>query len=432
MRAGRRAVFVAYTTAASDPRVRRHCESLARAGYRVIQIGLGEPSEPRLGRLGDVVVVRWRHARYRGGRLWRYAAAYLGFLLFARAVVRRLVRRRAVDVVQVTNLPDSLVLAARSARRRGAGVILDIRDPMPELFASKFGRGLLTRLAVWLLEAQERWASRRCDVVLTVNEAHRQATIAHGVSADRIRVALNAADENLVPLLAPREPREPQLVYHGTVAARMGLETVVDAVALLHAQRVPVCFDVYGDGDSVVALRRRVEGLGLAHAVSIPGRRHPMAELVPLIRRAAIAVVPMVRDVFMDLVLPSKLIEYVRLGLPVIVTPTPTVAAYFDETMVWYVDTAAPVDLANALQTVLAHPREARARAERAQQALAARPWQHFEGSYLGVVDAAATAGGRRAALFERRLHASAILGSARRPSLSRGRVHRDLPSDPA
>jgi len=423
--AGRRIVSIAYTTAPSDPRVRRQCESLARAGCRVIQIGLGEPSQPRLGRLGDVVVVRWRHARYRGRWLWRYAVAYLRFLLFARAVVRRLARRGAIDVVQVSNLPDSLIIGAGPARRLGAGLILDIRDPMPELFASKFRRGVLTPLAVRLLEAQERWASRRCDVVLTVNDAHCRATIAHGVSADRVRVVLNAADEKVVPVLAPRDPEEPRLVYHGTVAARMGLENVIDAVALLRARGVPICFDVYGDGDVVDALRRQVKRLGLTQAVSIPGRRHPMAELIPLIRRAAIALVPMARDVFMDLVLPSKLIEYVRLGLPAIVTRTPTVAAYFDDTMVWYVDGVAPSDLARAVEAVLTHPGEARVRAERAQLAVAAQPWQHFEPGYLDVVEAVAD-------LRERRVHASTIPGSPRSSSLSRSRVHGDLPSDRA
>jgi len=150
-----------------------------------------------------------------------------------------------------------------------------------------------------------------------------------------------------------------------------------------------------------------------------------MAELIPLIRRAAIALVPMARDVFMDLVLPSKLIEYVRLGLPAIVTRTPTVAAYFDDTMLWYVDGVAPSDLARAIEAVLTHPGEARVRAERAQLAVAAQPWQHFEPGYLDVVEAVAD-------LRERRVHASTILGSPRSSSLSRSRVHGDLPSDRA
>jgi glycosyltransferase involved in cell wall biosynthesis len=421
---GRRFASIAYTAAASDPRVRRHCESLARHGYRVIQIGLGDSSDPSVGRLGDVVLVRYRHHRYRGRQLWRYAAAYLRFLVFAWFVVRRLTRRRGVDVVQVTNLPDSLVICANPARHAGAGLILDLRDPMPELYESKFGSGWWTRIAVRLLRAQERWASRRSDLVLTVNEPHRRATVIHGVAADRLRVILNAADENLIPRLTPPERLEPRLVYHGTVAQRMGLDVVIEAVRRLNDVGVPLTCDLYGDGDAVPALRRQIEQLALEHVVSISGRRHPMSELVPLIRAASIAIVPMSRDVFMDLVLPSKLIEYVRLGLPVVVTRTPTMTAYFDETMVWYLSTLTSSELVSSVQHILAHPEQ------RAQQTLAAQSWQSFEGTYLGLVGQLVAEQGRRTALHERRKHASAVLGSPGATRIARSGAHGDLPAN--
>ncbi len=428
--AGRRFVSIAYTAAASDPRVRRHCESLARHGYRVIQIGLGDSSDPLVGRLGDVVLIRYRHDRYRGRRLWRYAAAYLGFLVFAWGVVRRLTRRRAVDVVQVTNLPDSLVVCATPARHAGAGLILDLRDPMPELFESKFGSRWGTRLAVRVLRAQERWASRRSDIVLTVNESHRRATIEHGVPPERIRVILNAADEYLIPRLTPGERLAPRLVYHGTVAPRMGLDVVIEAVKNLNDAGIPVTFDLYGDGDAIPALTSQVQQLALGQRVSISGRRHAMAELVPLIRAASVAIVPMSRDVFMDLVLPTKLIEYVRLGLPVVVTRTPTVSAYFDDGMVWYLNTLTSNELMSAVQRILAHPDEARERTRRAQQSPAAQSWQSFEDAYLRVVDDVVTERGSQTALQERRGHASTVLGSSRSARTARSGAHGGLPAN--
>ena len=43
------------------------------------------------------------------------------------------------DVVHVHNLPDFLVFAALVPRLRGASIVLDLHDLMPEFFMSRFG-----------------------------------------------------------------------------------------------------------------------------------------------------------------------------------------------------------------------------------------------------------------------------------------------------
>jgi glycosyltransferase involved in cell wall biosynthesis len=377
---------VAYTHAPTDPRVRRHCESVARRGWRVYQLGLAAAAERRVGRAGGVVLVRWTRRRYRGGARWRYALAYVGFILWARRVVRRLARSHAVGVVHVNNIPNSIIWAAGPARGRGAGVILDLHDPVPELFRSKFGGRAGAGALVALLKLEERWAARRADAVLCVHEPHRALTQAHGVPAARLRVVMNLADERLFPLGAPR-PAGPFLVYHGTVASRMGFDVVLAAYAELRRRGVPFRAAIWGDGDAVPALQALRDELNLGGVLDIPGRRFALEELRDMLACAGLGVVPLRRDWFTDIMLPTKLLEYARLGIPAAVTWTPTVGHYFPEDSVAYLREFTPGGVANDLERILKDPEAARQRAVRAQQLPAAQAWQAREADLLNIVE---------------------------------------------
>src|SRR2546422_2493391 len=170
---------------------------MARRGWRVVHIGLAGPGERGVGRLNGVVLLRWSRRRYRGAGLLRYAWSYLQFFLWVRRVVARVSARRSVRVVQVNNVPTYLVWAVGGARRFGGRVVLDIHDPEPELFLSKFGRRPGARILARMLAWGERLAAGRADLVLCVHEQHRRLTEAHGVESRKLRVVVNLADAQL-------------------------------------------------------------------------------------------------------------------------------------------------------------------------------------------------------------------------------------------
>jgi glycosyltransferase involved in cell wall biosynthesis len=384
-------VSLAYSHAPTDSRVRRHCEALARRGWRVYQLGLAGEGEAAVGRLNGVVLVRWRRPRYRGARVTRYLAAYVAFFYWARRLLQRLRRRRTIAVIQVNNIPNFMVWAAAPARRSGTGVILDIHDPIPELFASKFSGRAGTGAIVRLLEWEERRASRAADLVFCVHEPHRAMTEGHGVAAGTIRVVENLADESLFPVAPARAPA-PFVVYHGTVARRMGLDTLLEALHRLRDEGCVVRGAIWGDGDAVEPLRRTRERLGLTAQVEIPGERFRPEALLPRLQQVGIGVVPLRRDVFTDIMLPVKVLEYVRLGIPVVATWTPTVAYYFPEGTLTFVRDATPAGVADALKRVLTAPDEARQGAARAQALPIARAWQEGAPAFLRFVEEAAAA----------------------------------------
>jgi glycosyltransferase involved in cell wall biosynthesis len=359
---------------------------MVRRGWRVLQLGIAASGEPRIGRLNGVVLIRRPRPRYRGAGLLRYLTAYLGFFFWVHAVLRRVARRGRINVVQVNNIPNLMIWSASFLRRRGARLILDIHDPEAELLASKFGNRRWVRPFATLLEWEERLASRAADTVFCVNETHREMTIAHGVDRDKLHVVLNVADGGLFPLRAPRAPT-PFVVYHGTVAHRMGLDVVLEALARLPHRGLVVTAALWGDGDAVEDLRVLRDRLGLTETVEIPGRREPIERLVTRLNHAGLGIVPLRRDPITDVMLPTKLMEYVRLGIPALVTWTPTVARYFPPDTVTYLDDFTPNGVAGGICAVLSNPDGTRDRARRAQQLSVARAWQDCEAEFIRIME---------------------------------------------
>jgi glycosyltransferase involved in cell wall biosynthesis len=380
-----RYVSVAYTHAPTDPRVRRHCETLARRGWRVYQLGIGAPGEQQVGRLNNVLLVRWLRPRYRGGRLLRYLWSYCSFFLWVRKILARLGRDGTVRIVQVNNIPTFLVWAATGARRRGARLVLDIHDPEPELFLSKFGHRIGATLVFRVLRKQEILAAASADRVLCVHEQHRAVTVAHGVDARKLHVVLNYADERIFQRRPPR-PAVPFVAYHGTVAGRMGLDMVLRGIALASGEWPTLRGAIWGDGDAVAELMSLRDALQLRDTVEIPGKRFRLEDLLPRFETVGLGIVPLRRDVFTDVMLPTKIIEYVRLGIPVIVSWTPTIGYYFPEDTVFYIRSLSPAAVATAIGNALANPEEASERARRAQALPVARSWQQNEQEYVNML----------------------------------------------
>jgi glycosyltransferase involved in cell wall biosynthesis len=112
---------------------------------------------------------------------------------------------------------------------------------------------------------------------------------------------------------------------------------------------------------------------------------------------ADVGVVANRRDAFTDLVVPTKLMEYVALGIPSIVARTPAVEAYFDADMVRFFQAGDAADLARALAEVLADAALGRQLATEADRRFnQPQGWPVMAARYVAVVEnlARSAAGG--------------------------------------
>jgi glycosyltransferase involved in cell wall biosynthesis len=371
----------------ANPRVRRQAEALAARGDDVTVLALHCEGRPRREVVDGVRVVHSGTRKYRGDSARSYLALYGGFLVRATAWLLR--QPRAFDLVQAHTMPEVVVLAALPQRLAGVPVLLDVHDLTEQLFASKFGAATGRRAAMVLggLRAGTRLSLRFADEVLTVHEPYaarlRQWT-------DRpVTVVLNSPDPRL---FAPRSFRpwsagDVVFSYHGLIAPRHGLEHAVEALAKLRQDVPGARMQVIGAGDGLPALRARIDELGLAQIVTLPTHLVPVTAIPAMLQQAHIGVVPSQRDPWTDEVLPTKLLEYAVLGIPVITFRNRVIERYFPPDAVTYVDPASSENLVVAMRTLATEPDVARRQAQRASEVVAGLSWERQKLSYFEVLD---------------------------------------------
>ena len=370
-----------------EPRVEREAQALVASGYEVDVICLRNKGEASTEVADGVNVYRLPVKRHRGtGRAVQFLE-YLTFFFLASWKLARLQRKRRYDSVQIHNLPDFLIFAGLPARLQGAKLILDIHDLMPEFYASSF-RGSGDHWAIRLLHLQERLACRFADHVITVTELWRQTLIERGVPPEKISVVMNVADPRIYHnghwsdrQQAPDEPFT--LIYHGTLVSRYGVDLLVRAVDRLREQIPEIKLIIHGRGDLLDELKDLADELELQEHVRFSSEYLPTGALPDLIRQADVGVVPNRRDVFTDGILPTKLMEYVALGVPTVAARTTAISSYFDDTMVCFFEPDNVEDLASAILSLYHDPEKRSRYSQQAKQFTEQYRWSAISADYI-------------------------------------------------
>jgi glycosyltransferase involved in cell wall biosynthesis len=363
-------VHLAHTTFPEDPRPRREAMIAAETGARVAIIVVGGGRDGRrVSRYGRIRVVRLEGRRRRGS-VGHYLFEYLDFLLKARWLIRKDNRFGRAKIFHVHTLPDFLVGATRNARRSGARIILDLHEVFPEFTRSKFA-GWKGAVGALIAKRLERWSRQQADVLLTVNHAVAEQLAARPAKpGERILVIHNFADPGeFGPAgLTPGRSRSPvRLVYHGTLTRLYGLDLAIEGVALARSRGRDVEFDVFGDGPAREELEQQIDRLGLSGKVQLRGPA-PHQVLKDLLPQYDAGLVPTRLDVMTRFSLSTKLLEYIHLGLPVIVPAIPTYLRYFPGNTAWYFEPDSPPAIAGAIEAFAsATPEERIRRASEAQ-----------------------------------------------------------------
>lgn len=238
------------------------------------------------------------------------------------------------DVVQVR---DNRYLAAfwawLAARLTGARFVYWLSFPFPEHDAerAKTARGprrlflvVRARLASWWLY---RFIMRRVDHVFVQSEAMANDIAAYGIDRRRMTPVPMGVPIRLLQWAAAH-PRsiEPGLVaYIGTLSASRKLGTILEAFAIVASRHAQACLLMIGDGNvpgEREALERQAAELGIADRLRFTGFV-PMSEVWRLVSMAAVGLSPFYPDRVQRVASPTKLVEYMALGCPVICNDHP-------------------------------------------------------------------------------------------------------------
>jgi glycosyltransferase involved in cell wall biosynthesis len=144
---------------------------------------------------------------------------------------------------------------------------------------------------------------------------------------------------------------------------------------------------ILGEGEDQGSLWQLTRDLDLERNVEFLGFR-PLEEVVRTLSEADIGITANRRDRFTELVVPTKLMEYVTLGIPAVVARLPAVEEYFDETMVHFFEPDDVADLATVICTVAGDLGTARGKARHASERfLATYAWSEMKRRYVRLVE---------------------------------------------
>ena len=383
-----RVCMVAFAHYSTDSRVRREAEALVDRGDQVDVIGLRKNGEKKFCKLNGVCVYQISIGRYRGSSAFFYLLSYLLFFIAASIRLISLHAKNSYQVIQVHAMPDFMVFVALIPKILGVKVILDIHDLMPELYCSKFKlkeTDWLIRFITWM----ERCSIRFAHAAIAVHQPHLDALVHHGNPGNKFIILMNLPDPKIFSreyIKCSENHQRFELIYHGLLAERTGLEIAIQAVARLQKEIPDLQLRIIGEGDALPNLLKMVESGSLQVWVKI----HPwipLDKLVPIITKADVGIVPILYDDFTRYMLPVKLLEYTGLGIPVICSRTETIQAYFDDSMVEYFTPGDVDELVGCIRDLYYHPEkraELRTNADRFNQE---NNWAQQKQVYFNLVD---------------------------------------------
>lgn len=348
-----------------DPRVRRETEALIEAGHRVDVICLKRNGEPDRESVGGAQVYRLPLQHKRAGR-FHYFWSYLYFTWLAFFTLSILYMRKRYDLIHVHNMPDALVFSALLPRLCGCKVILDLHDPMPEVYLSKYTTGA-SHLIIGLIRLVERCSIWFSDVVLTVNTACRELFISRGCPQSKIHVVMNLPQDSVfggnpadTNLDVTRRKNSFVIMYHGTVVERNGLGVALEAIEHIRDRIPNLVFEVYGEGDFVRQFLELSRAKNLENIINYHGfAAHD--KVAQAIQRADVGLIPNMATVLWQYVTPTRMFEYLYLGKPVIVPRTEAIVDCFDDESVYLFESGNADSLADVLLEVYANPRRVQA-----------------------------------------------------------------------
>lgn len=264
---------------------------------------------------------------------------------------------RRVDVV-IGETPPLFTAAASVLIAKGhrAKLLLNVADLWPE---SAVQLGMLrNRHAIRAAELLERFAYRHSATITVPTAGMRRILIEQGHPADRVVHLPNAVDtDRFVPPSAPSE-RLTKVLYSGTVGLAQGVGTLLDAAGILAGDDAGLTVRVVGDGAEREDLQRSAAERGLAN-VAFSGRL-PAIDIPGIIADADIAVMSLVDVPLFEDAVPTKLLEYMAAGKPVVAAAAGEAARVVERAGCGFAcPPEDPPAMADALRRIAADPQAA-------------------------------------------------------------------------
>jgi glycosyltransferase involved in cell wall biosynthesis len=194
-------------------------------------------------------------------------------------------------------------------------------------------RGRVGRLVLY------RWVIPRADHIFVQSEQMKASMIEKGFAAERMTPVPMGVDLSDIrpgpidPEIATRLDGHRTLVYLGALERSRRIEIIFDMMAILRPQFPDLLLVVVGDTEDEsqrARLRRLADDAGVSDLVIWTGQV-PISTAWGYVQRSDVGLSPIPRSELLDVSSPTKIIEYLVLGVPVVCSDNPDQKKIIDE-----------------------------------------------------------------------------------------------------
>ncbi len=176
------------------------------------------------------------------------------------------------------------------------------------------------------------------------------------------------------------------MMYPGTLNWHQGVDVAIRAFDRIKNELPQGEFHIYGIGGSKESLEELIRERGLQKRVLMKGFL-PTEEVANYMAEADLGIVPKRNDSFGGEAFSTKILEFMSLGVPIIVSATKVDKYYFNDKVVQFFEPENEIDLADKMLR-LAKNRELRNRiASNASRFVEEYTWENKKHLYLDLVD---------------------------------------------
>lgn len=381
-----RACMLAYTFYENDGRVMRYAEALAQEGVQVDAIVLRREGQAREEMINGVRVIRVQRREKNERGKFSYLKRVVQFFFRSMFEMAHQHLRHRYDLVHVHSVPDFEVFAALVPKLGGAKIILDIHDIVPEFYAAKFG---VSRDSVTfkLLKLVERLSAGFADHVIVANDIWLDRIASRATRRDKCSAFINYPDMSVFNTrLRTRGPDGRFILsYPGTLNWHQGLDIAIKAFAIAQREAPDMEFHIHGEGPAKPELEQLVIALDVSDKVHLHPPL-PLCEIAAVMANADLGIVPKRNDSFGGDAFSTKILEFMALGVPVVVAQTRIDQHYFNDTLLRFFKPSDEGELASAMLDAYRHRERSAELAAHALDHVRENNWGARKGGYLAIV----------------------------------------------
>lgn len=311
--------------------------------------------------------------------LLEYANSYFKLTLL---LTRQFFKQR-YHLIHFHNIPDFLVFAGLIPRVFGSKMILDIHDPMPEAYKSKFPNKE-SGLEMKVICFEEKISCWFVNAVITANQHFVNNLTKRGIPAEKITLVRNYPDTEYFNQSKRVDRSSSQsdhyvLIFPGTIAPRYGLNVAVKAMPAI-LEKIPnaqlLLIGMPGEySEQLKDLANQLDCVN--NVVMLPSV--PNSEIPKFLKQADLGIYPALPDPHMSIAIPGKLLEFVIMGLPIISSRLQIVEEMFDDKAIAFFEPGNHEEFASQVLSLYSDPKRCKEMVQKADQILAENFSQDME-----------------------------------------------------